>query len=255
MHRCFVPPKCWHSQRLFLSPEEAHYLLHVRRAKLGETVEVFDGSGRVAVARIEPRRAAEQHVPELSRGEAVVLSVLEETRASEPALRVTLVQALPKAAKMDFIVEKATELGVTQIIPVECERIVPHRDARQTYQRLQRWRRIALEAARQCRANRVPEVAEPVSFNQILTQCREYRICLIATLHGETPPLKSVLRGLDLPRPAAVGLMIGPEGDFSPKEVERAREAGAVPVRLGPLVLRVETAAVFALGILFYELA
>lgn len=238
MHRFFLS----NLQQAVLSAEEAHHALHVLRLKVGETLNVFDGRGREAQARIA----------EISKG-VVRLAILQQS--SSPALpcRITLAQAIPKKS-MDLIVQKATELGVASIIPLVSDRSVVKLD--EDSKRLDRWRDIALDSCKQCGNNWLPEIQPPKKAANFLSSPGKFDLKLIGSLQPDARPLKEILSGTPAPGRSgtSVLLLIGPEGDFTPAELNLAKSAGCLPLSLGPLVLRAETAAIYALSILHHEL-
>jgi len=166
---------------------------------------------------------------------------------------VTLIQAIPKSQKMEWIIQKATEIGVWAIIPVMTERGVVRLDGARAGRRDDRWQKIAEEAAKQCRTAWIPRVAPIVSLKLLLESGLWSDLSLVGSLDANAVPLKTCLRSLKGKRPQSVSLLIGPEGDFSPAELELAKAKGAVPISYGSRVLRVETAALYGLSILAYE--
>jgi 16S rRNA (uracil1498-N3)-methyltransferase len=210
----------------------------VLRLKLGDTLNVFDGSGHEAQARIT----------EIAK-DSVRLTILQQS--STPALpcRITLAQAIPKK-NMDLIVQKATELGVSSIVPLVSDRSVvkPDEDSKKT----ERWREIALEACKQCGNNWLPEIEAPQQAHDYLASLPKHDLKLIASLQPDAKPLKTILG--EPANQKSVLILIGPEGDFTPAELSLAKSAGCLPLSLGPLVLRAETAAIYALSILHHEL-
>lgn len=243
MHRCFVRPADWNGPEIRLSRTEEHHLRHVLHAGEGDTVAVFDGRGREALASVV-----------VERGRRAVLKLLAEPRIVQPALcRLTLMQALPKGRKMDLIVEKATELGVSTIVPVISERVVTRLKERRGKDRVERWQRIALSAARQSGSGWIPEVRPVSGYADAMTGCGSFDLFLVGSLGNDTYPFRSVTERARKKKPRKIGLLIGPEGDLTPAEIRKAVEAGAVPVSFGPLVFRVETAALYSLSVLAYE--
>lgn len=259
MHRCFIEPTEWKNNRLRLSAEEDHHLLNVLRVRNGDIVTVFDGRGKEAPARvlIRPRGDVERKETRGAghqKGGCVLLDVIGEPRVMPAASpRLTLAQSLPKAGKMDFIIEKAVELGASSVIPVITERVVARPDAQREKDRLERWRRIAVSAARQCGVNWVPEISPVAGFEDIAGRLRDYDLFLLGSLAPSARGLRQALREARLKNPAEICILIGPEGDFTPDETESAMNAGAMPVSFGPLTLRVDTAALYALSVLVYE--
>ena len=157
---------------------------------------------------------------------------------------------------MELIVQKATELGVSAIVPLISERTVVKFDSNNS--KADRWCEIALEACKQCGNNWLPEILPPQKASSFLNAPGKFGLKLIASLQPDAKPLKTILS--DAPALAGSGvasilLLIGPEGDFTAAELDLARSAGCVPLSLGPLTLRAETAALYALSILHHELA
>ncbi|HVM61816.1 MAG TPA: RsmE family RNA methyltransferase [Verrucomicrobiae bacterium] len=230
-------------QQPVLSGPEAHHALHVLRLKTGDTLNVFDGRGheaQCAIAEIV--------------GDSVRLKIL--TQSTSPALpcRITLAQAIPKKS-MDLIVQKATELGVAVVVPLISDRTIVKID--EDSKRPDRWRDIALDACKQCGNNWLPEIQPPQAAHDFLASLPKHDLKLIGSLQPDAKPLKTILSGapsLGHSSTPSVLLLIGPEGDFTPAELGLAKSAGCLPLSLGPLVLRAETAAIYALSILHHEL-
>lgn len=232
MRRFFVPPENLLGEEVLLPGETSHHLGSVLRLGPGEEVLLLDGLGTLCRCRIET----------LSRRQGTA-RVLERWHEEESAFPVRLVQALPKGDKLDLILQKGTELGVTAFVPVSAGRSI----ARPAEGRSERWERIVREAARQCRRPRLPIVAPPVPLTEALADCTEdLRLML---WEKESRPLADILPAAP-PRNAAV--LIGPEGGFSDQEAEAARGAGFVPVSIGPRILRTETAGFAVASILQY---
>lgn len=236
MARFYLPPSEWLTEPA-LSGDEARHVSQVLRAKPGESVMVFDGQGRRATAEI------------LAISRDRVALKLGEIQLSQPPLpAITLAQAIPKGKNMDLIVQKAVELGVAAIQPlVTCHTIVQPGDGKS-----EKWRRNALEACKQCGQDTLPEIAEPLTFDRWISgQAEVTGLKLIASLAPGARPLREVLH--QYPATTEATLLIGPEGDFSPAETAAAIAVGFIPVSLGRIVLRVETATIFCLSVLRYE--
>lgn len=172
-----------------------------------------------------------------------------------PCVSITLIQAIPKRALMDGIIQKATELGVSSVIPVLTDRVIARWDREWIESRLSRWQRVALEAAKQCGANWIPDVHPAVPFNDLVPQLSRIDMCFVASLQHGAKPLREVMETTDESALKSVALIVGPEGDFSDHEYAALHAAGAISIDLGPHVLRVETAAMFGMSVLVYELA
>jgi 16S rRNA (uracil1498-N3)-methyltransferase len=214
-----------------LTPDQLHYLRTVLRLESGAEIEIFDGKGARNAAVLE--------------GEGLrVLHALPSAPAR--ALDVVLVQALAKGEKMDLVVQKATELGASRIVPFASERAVVKRPGAE---KLARWRRIAQEAARQCGRSDVPHIDEPSSLDDVLRilESEPSRRGLLLDAEEKTLRLGAAARGVP-----QLLLAVGPEGGFSSQERERARLGGMLPVALGPLILRTETAGLAALAVLLH---
>lgn len=168
-----------------------------------------------------------------------------------PEVAVTLMVGLPKADKMDFILEKATELGCSRVIPFRSSRTVPRPDAGDAGKRLLRWERIALSAAKQCGSGRVPAISPLLSYRDALRSCEEAEGKVIFYEGEGRFGLKGVFSGLG--KISSVALLVGPEGGFSEAEVMEAEGAGFLRAGLGTRILRVETAAVAALSMAMYQ--
>lgn len=237
MPRFYLPASAWESSAL--TGDEAKHCAQVLRARAGDTITVFDGAGRSATAEIT---AVSKHAVNLTLG---------ETRQSAP-LRpsITLAQAIPKGKNMDWIVQKAVELGVATIQPL----VTRYTVVQPGEGKADKWQRVALEACKQCGQNVLPQVNEPLDFKSWLQRQDVAREPVIfASLAPGARPYRDVLR--DLTNPARVTVLVGPEGDFSTEETQAALTAGCQPVTLGDIVLRAETASLFCLAALRYEFA
>jgi 16S rRNA (uracil1498-N3)-methyltransferase len=236
MARFYLPPNVWLAGPA-LTGDEARHLSQVLRMKPGDPVVVFDGRGRRAAAEI------------LSVSRDRVPLKLGEILPSRPPLpAIILAQAVPKGKNMDLIVQKSVELGIAAIQPLVTRyTVVQPGDGKS-----EKWRRNALEACKQCGQDTLPEIAEPLTFDRwIATQAEAPGLKLIASLAPGARPFRSVLR--ENPGTTRATLLVGPEGDFSAEETATALTVGFLPISLGSIVLRVETATLFCLSALRYE--
>ncbi|HET7537444.1 MAG TPA: RsmE family RNA methyltransferase, partial [Candidatus Didemnitutus sp.] len=168
-----------------------------------------------------------------------------------------LAQALPKGSTMDEIIRQATEVGAARIVPVVSERTQVHLEADRADKKIEKWRTTSIEAAKQCGNPWLPEIAPLQKFSEFVAASRECDLKLVASLHGGATSLKTALaryRDRHGRAPQKVLWLVGPEGDFSPAEMTSAVLAGFAPITLGPLVLRCDTAAIYALSVLSHEL-
>ena len=217
-----------------LPPDAAHHASRVLRLRVGDAVEIFDGTGHECRGLIA----------ELS-GKRVTVANLTATNINREApLQVVLAQALCSSEKMDWVIQKATELGVTQIVPMISVRTERGLD-KAAPKRLERWRRIGLEASQQSRRAHLPEIAEPASWEDVLATAGTYRYALDENGTQPLPTMFPVERRAD----DSVALLIGPEGGWTTEERSEFTAAGWAPVSLGPSILRAETAALAALAI------
>jgi 16S rRNA (uracil1498-N3)-methyltransferase len=242
--RFYAPPDGFELDRMTvrLAPEEARHLTEVLRLGRGDEVFVFDGEGREYRCR----------VAEAGRGQAL-LEVCEEVEASRPGspLRLALCVALLKGEKFDLVVQKATELGVNSIVPVVTKFAdVRVKDGRDASRRLARWKRIALEAAKQSGRASLPELSEPLPLASVIeSEASESSPCRLFFSERAGRGLVEAIRQCpgELGRVAA---LVGPEGGWAEEELEQARLGGWSIVTLGGRVLRAETAAIVVAALL-----
>jgi 16S rRNA (uracil1498-N3)-methyltransferase len=244
--RAYCQPPEREPAEIRLDPGESHHLVSVNRAPAGATVVAFDGRGNEWICELagEDRQKA-------------VLKVRFHQKARPLPYEITLGQALPKGQFMDAIVRKATELGTTRIVPLESERTIVHLDGDRTDRKIEKWQVAAIEAAKQCGNPFVPEILPVQPAGAFMEASKGYDLKLIASLQPGAKSLKSLLaafRAANGREPRTALWLVGPEGDFTPAELSLSRTAGFEPVTLGPLVLRCETAAAYALSVLSYEL-
>jgi 16S rRNA (uracil1498-N3)-methyltransferase len=241
MHRFYLPLKEWSSALPALDEGESHHVLDVLRFGAGDHVTVFDGEGAEARADIT---AVE--------GKRVKLRLGQKIRSQPLPCAITLAQAVPKGRQMDFIIQKATELGASQIAPLFSDRTVIQLDVSDAEKKREKWREIAIEACKQCGQNRIPAIALPRTPKAFFEKEEQSQLMLIASLQPDARPIKSVLA--EYPPPHSVCILVGPEGDFTPAELALAKSRGCRPVTLGPIILRAETAALYCLSVLAHEL-
>lgn len=246
MHRFYLPPEQCEASVLVLTNREAHHARHVVRVRPGERVAVVDGKGKEFLCDVE----------EYDRDE-VRLAVVEKRFQPAPPSKLTLLQAVPRGKIMDAIVQKATELGVSRIVPLLTERVVGRVDDKEAFHKAEKWRLVAREAIKQCGSVWLPEVEPPMTLDRVFARKESFELPLIASLKSGSRSAREYFRGFQAQRgrlPGSVCAWIGPEGDFTPDETEAIESHGALPITLGRLVLRAETAAIYCLSILHYEL-
>lgn len=239
MHRFIVQGGLACGQAVRLSQEEAAHAAKVLRLKAGEAVELMDGEGRLFAAELT----------EVSR-ENVLAQVRAELPSRESEIRVTLLQGLPKAEKMDWVVQKATELGVARIIPVRMERCVVKLDEKDAQKRKERLQRIAAEAAKQCGRARTPVVDAAMDYARALQEVAGRGLFIMPWEQASGAGLAALRREIE--HSEEIFILIGPEGGISQREAEQAMDVGARCVSLGPRILRTETAAIASAAMVMY---
>jgi 16S rRNA (uracil1498-N3)-methyltransferase len=209
----------------------------VLRKRDGDTVEVIDSAAQRFVAQLQID------------GKAARAQLVEQRKSDEAALpQITVAQGVPKGQKMDFVVEKLTELGVASIIPLHSERTVvsdvgPNK--------LERWRRLSKTAAQQCGRADIPQIASPLALSELLAHFNEYDVVLFPWELADHVPLRERLPSL-IATAQKILLIVGPEGGFSHAEAQSAQDAGAQQISLGARILRTETAALVAVSLIAF---
>ena len=242
--RCLIDVSQWAADDIELAPDESHHLVQVLRARPGEQVGLFTGRGHTAEATF----IAVRH----KRAQVRVLSATRH-KTPPPSVAVTLIQAIPKHALMDGIIQKAVELGAQAIQPLMTERVIIQLSAGAAEQRRGRWQKIALEATRQCGVAWMPSVLPVRSLPEITADLARFDLCLVGSLHADARAFREALAKAHKPLMRSIALIIGPEGDLTEAETTALRDAGAQLVSFGNAVFRVETAALYGLSLLHYE--
>lgn len=240
MTRFYVPSDFIVKDVIHIRGREAHHARDVMRLKVGDEIIVFDGTGKEYVGMVD-----------VIGKDDVTAKINKTIRKQVDIFRLALAQAIPKLNKMDFIVEKATELGVERIIPIITKRTIVQIDAAKARPKIDRWKKLAIEASKQSGRVTIPEINEIESFEDSLTHTKDYELAIIPCLREGPEKSKDILKNKAI---KSAILYIGPEGDFTEDEISAAKAKGAKPVSLGKEVLRSETAAIAALSILNYEL-
>lgn len=242
MSRYFVDKAQIQDNTIIITGEDYQHLKKVLRATVGDTVTVccegLDYSCEIV---------------EISSSTIFTRITARDINSTEPNLKVTLFQGLPKSDKMDFIVQKCIELGVSEIIPVITDRsIVKINSDKDAVSKVTRWQKIAIEAAKQCNRGSVPVIGLPVRFSEAVRMSGNKELSIIPYEKETAVGFNSVTAGLSNIRSASI--FIGPEGGFTDQEIHQAEAEGIRKITLGPRILRTETAGIVALSLMMYEL-
>ncbi len=224
-----------------INGDDAHHIIDVLRFKIGTKLIISNGKNQYIVTILDIENSS------------VILKIIEEyNQVVESPINITLYQGLPKSDKMDLIIQKCTEIGIKKIVPVETEFSTIKIKEKNIYNKINRWKKISLEASKQSGRSIVPDVLVPVGFKDALESLNEFDLCLIPYEKETNMRLKDVLKkNFDAKN---ICVFIGPEGGFSENEIMAAIEYGAIPVTLGPRILRTETAGIVTSSIILYEL-
>lgn len=246
MHRFFVGPAQITDRNIRIDKDQARHIEKVLRLGPGDIVQVFDGQGHAFEVSLRGKDDG-----------MLLADIIREVHGDvEPPLHLSLVQGIAKADKMDSIIQKAVEVGVSSIYPLSSQYAVVRLEKERADKKTERWQTIAREACKQCRRNRVPVVYEPSTFAELMKIVAGNPAILFYEKENEQG-LKQLLQ--DNRNKLLAGrqlfIIIGPEGGFSPEEIALAQRQGVLITGLGPRILRTETAGLAAASIVLYELA
>lgn len=246
MQRYFIPAEQFGPHTVILEGEDAYHIQRVMRAEIGTKLICSNGVDREALVAIT-------HMTK----QVVEAEIVEELPMNaESSVEVWIAQSLPKGDKMELVIQKGTEIGAARFIPFNSERTVVQYDAKKETKRLDRWRKIAKEAAEQAHRNRIPTITSAASWKELLALGSQVDLALLCyekqhTLSYRTL-LEQALTERDSEKPYIILIAVGPEGGFTPAEAEEAEQAGYRTVSLGRRILRAETAAMVALSAIMY---
>ena len=243
MHRFYLPSNECSGPSLTLRAREAHHALHVLRLRDGDSLEILDGEGTRYRCRIIRREKRE-----------LQLSLEEKVSCPAPAWRITLLPAVAKPKALEWIVQKSVELGVSGLVPIITERVSVK--AGPDRFNLDKWRWVAIDAMKQCGSPWLPSLETPAPLPRFLERETPFDLIWVASLSSDRHPRDTIesFRQKHGRPPRHVAVWIGPEGDFTEREMKDILDSGAQAVSLGPRVLRAETAAVYCLSVLNHEL-
>ncbi len=246
MHRFYLPATEARGATLTLTDREAHHAAQVLRVRVGEKVVVLDGVGHeffCDVASVSKKNVA--------------LTICEKKFTPPLLFQITLLQAIPKGKIIESIIQKATELGVARIVPILAERVTMQLNEESSADKLDKWRLTTIEAIKQCGQPWLPQVDAPITIKDFLARGEQFDVPLVAGLQHDSQHPRAYFQKFATEqkcKPQTVCIWVGPEGDFSPAEMAALISVGVKTITLGRLVLRCETAAIFCLSVLNYEL-
>jgi 16S rRNA (uracil1498-N3)-methyltransferase len=244
MHRFYLPPQSAVGEELVLGERESHHAVTELRLREGERVAVLDGAGTEYMCEVI---AIDK--------KATRLKVRQQDKIEPLPYRITLLQAMTKGKSMDFIIQKTTELSVHRIVPLAAGRSVVK--VEDVESRLEKWRAIAIESIKQCGCPWMPIIESPATPAEFIARNESFDLPLIASLQGNARHPRACIEAFEQTNsrlPESLAVWIGPEGDFSPSEVNAILSAGFQPITLGRVILRSETAALYCLSTLNYEM-
>lgn len=243
MSRFYITPESVKDDKIILKGDELHHVRDVMRLQPNEPVTAFDGTGKEYFGKIV----------QCSLKEAVIKIDKVVSKDNSRGLEITLACGLPKLDRMDYIIQKTTELGVNKIVPLSTRRTIVLLDnEKKSDSRLLRWQRIAIESSKQSGRSTLPQIETIKKFETYIKDLKDFDLAIIATLAEGTKYIKDVLSQSQAKK---ILVLIGPEGDFTKQEVDLALSNKCQPVSFGPLVLRCDTAAIYALSVLNYQMA
>lgn len=243
MRKFFVSDKNIIDGTAYISGEDVKHIYKVLRLKNGDSVIINNCSGKEFAGEIS-------YIDK----ESVHVDIIEELNfQNESKLRIHLFQGFPKSAKMDLIVQKATELGAVEIVPVFTDRVVVKNKGGEE-KKIQRWKKIAIEACKQCGRGLIPDVSSPVSFKEAMDRFENMDLKVVPYENERKLGMKEVFNSSDCKDIKNIAIFIGPEGGFSDSEIQAFKDVNSSIVTLGPRILRTETAGFVCISILMYKL-
>ncbi|MGY0692874.1 16S rRNA (uracil(1498)-N(3))-methyltransferase [Virgibacillus sp. FSP13] len=245
MQRYFIPATNWQSDKVFISGDDVHHVTRVMRYKEGSKIICNNPDGNAAICVID--KLEHDYV------QATIMERLNEI--TELPVNVTIAQGLAKGDKFDLVLQKGTELGAEAFIPFQAERSVVVWDKKKTEKKLQRFEKIVKEASEQSHRNKVPEIREIMNIDVLIRESSNYDVLLFAyEEEAKTAEYQSFAAAVSsLKEQQNILVCVGPEGGFSLSEVDKLKENGFSPVRLGPRILRTETAPLYVLASISYH--
>ncbi|CCJ34382.1 16S rRNA (uracil(1498)-N(3))-methyltransferase [Caloramator australicus] len=241
MHKFFVSAEQVIFPNIYIDGEDVDHIVKVLRLRNGDKIQISDGNGKEYICEIIKSDKKE-----------VVCNIIESfDNETEAPINITLYQGLPKSQKMDLIVQKCVEIGVVRIVPVITNRVVVKVEGRDLKNKIERWQRIAYEAAKQSNRGIVPIVNDVMNFEEAIEEMKQKDLVVVPYEREKERGIKDLRDRKDI---KDIAIFIGPEGGFEEEEIENCLDIGAIPVTLGPRILRTETAGFVTSALILYEL-
>ncbi|WP_250277429.1 16S rRNA (uracil(1498)-N(3))-methyltransferase [[Clostridium] colinum] len=240
MAKFFVSSDLIKDDKIFITGENANHIINALRCKIGEEIEVSSGDGYDYICKIE----------EIEKDKVLAKIIDCFGNESEPNIKITLYQGLPKSEKMELIIQKCVELGIDEIIPINTDRTIVKLAGKEE-KKIARWNKISESAAKQSRRGKIPKVCQVMNFCDAIKEASKNDLNIIPYEKEQKNGIKNAIKNFD---GKSIGIFIGPEGGFSEKEIEFAINNNVKPITLGKRILRTETAGFITTAILLYEL-
>lgn len=245
MPRFFIKENQIQNNKITIIGEDVNHIKNVIRKQIGDIIEICnqdnEKSYKCEIEKIEEKQ--------------ITTKIIEELKSQESNIKVDIYQGLPKAEKMELIIQKSVELGANAIIPVNMKRCVVKLDSKSEEKKIERWQKISESAAKQCGRNNIPEVKHLVNIKDICNKIKDYDAMIVAYENEKENTLKQELTKLkNKQKNLKIGIVIGPEGGLEENDVKLLKESGAKIITLGHRILRTETVALNMLSIIMYEL-
>lgn len=242
MHKFFINRDNISGEKLHITGDDVNHIYKVLRLNTGDIILVCDGFGRDYTSKIV----------EINKKEVICEIIDVFNNLSEPPVRITLFQGLPKAQKMELIIQKGVEIGICKFQPVITGRVVVKTEGKDISNKLERWRRISEEAAKQSNRGIIPEILEPITFEGAIEKLKKMDLAIIPYEKEESNGIKGILKNnLNAKN---IGIFIGPEGGFDESEIDNCIKNNGIPVTLGPRILRTETAGIAVSSMVLYDI-
>ena len=245
MQKFFVEDKQIVNNKIEIVGSDCNHISNVLRMKNGDVIQVGN------------KDTLDTYLAEIEeiRDNIILLNIIEkQDMSNESIVEIDLYQGLPKFDKMELIIQKTTEIGISKIIPTDMTRCVVKLNEKDIVKKIERWQKIAEVAAKQSKRSKIPEICNKVKINDIVNRIQDYDVFLIAYEEENTNTLKQELKEIDNKEKYKIGILVGPEGGITKEEIELLKEAGAKIVTLGRRILRTETAPIVIASNIIYEL-